>query len=159
MESNVFIREALESDTERIKKFDSEVVLHVASLSGDKDLNEVKRRHDEVFDRWFSLGNHKVYLAFEKERPEELIGFIWIIKNVEQFTGIPYCYIMDIGVKKDYRNKGLGKLLMKKAEEYTRECGYDRIKLMVNVNNKNAIKFYRSLGFWPEDLYMRKEVE
>lgn len=63
---------------------------------------------------------------------------------------------MDIGIKKGYRRLGIGKLLMDKARDYTKSLGYDRLKLMVNSKNKDAIKFYRTIGFDVEDLYMKK---
>ena len=152
------IREALESDTHIIKEMDRDVVVFVASLDSAKDLIEVQKRHNEVFDRWYSLKDQRVFLAFDEQRPLVPVGFIWIVNNTEQFTGISYCFVMDLSIVKEYRRKGIGKMLINKAIEYTKGLGFNRIKLMVNSKNKNALRFYRQIGFDVEDLYMTKKI-
>jgi ribosomal protein S18 acetylase RimI-like enzyme len=154
----LIIKEATEADLPVIKEMDRDVVLYVAGLDSAKNLEEVKNRHEEIFERWHSISSQKIYMAIDEDIPDKPLGFIWLVANNEQFTGVPYCFVMDIGIRESERRHGIGTALMKKAMEYTRSLGYDRLKLMVNGKNKNAIRFYRKLGFDVEDLYMRIPV-
>ena len=69
-----------------------------------------------------------------------------------------------ISVKKEYREKGIGKFLMQALIEETRKrmLGIKVIILTVFGPNKNAINLYKSLGFveygrLPEGLFYKKE--
>jgi ribosomal protein S18 acetylase RimI-like enzyme len=73
-------------------------------------------------------------------------------------TGKKHGYIYDIFVKKEFRGKGIGKILLEKAQSYCREKGYSRILLMVSVNNANAIELYNKSGFKTEQMYMGKAL-
>lgn len=85
-----------------------------------------------------------------------VVGFILLqLKTRPDFdfmvnAGANCCYIMDIIVTKNYRNKGFGTELMNSAKAWAkeRECNY--INLDVLVNNPGAIKLYRKLGFIPK---------
>lgn len=61
-----------------------------------------------------------------------------------------YCYIMDVIVTENCRNKGLGTALMDSAKEWAKERECSFINLDVLVNNSNAIKLYEKLGFIPK---------
>jgi len=152
----VFIREATDDDLPVVREMDRDVVMFVAGLDSSKDMEEVRTRHGDIFERWLNLHDQRIFLAFAGKENGLPVGFIWIVKNSEQFTGRSYCFVMDIGIKKGYRRLGIGKLLMDKARDYTKSLGYDRLKLMVNSKNKDAIKYYRTIGFDVEDLYMKK---
>jgi putative acetyltransferase len=50
-------------------------------------------------------------------------------------------------VKMDYRNLGIGKLILEYAIELARKLGYDRIKLDTHDSMRTAIKLYLDYGF------------
>jgi len=56
-------------------------------------------------------------------------------------------YISNISVIAEFRNKGIGKILMQKAFELAKEFNAKRVVLDVDKKNANAIKFYRNLDF------------
>ena len=58
-----------------------------------------------------------------------------------------YCYIMDVIVTKDHRNKGFGTALMNSAKDWAKERNCSFINLDALVNNPGAIKLYERLGF------------
>lgn len=56
--------------------------------------------------------------------------------------------IIDFYVQEEYRGKGLGKKLMKKAlDEITRKEYIKKIKLTVTVKQQSAIELYKKFGF------------
>ncbi len=56
-------------------------------------------------------------------------------------------YISILSVNKEYRGKKIGYSLMKKAEDYSRNCGMKKIKLEVRKENIVAQRFYEKLGY------------
>ncbi len=58
-----------------------------------------------------------------------------------------FCYIMDIIVTKNQRNKGFGTSLMNSAKDWAKEQDCIFINLDVLVNNPGAIKLYEKLDF------------
>jgi ribosomal protein S18 acetylase RimI-like enzyme len=73
-------------------------------------------------------------------------------------TGATHGFIYDIFVAEEYRGKGIGKILIEKAETYCREKGYPRILLMVSAENQPAIRLYTKTGFKTEHMHMGKEL-
>jgi len=55
--------------------------------------------------------------------------------------------IHEIVIDVNHQGKGFGKLLMEKAFEYFKENNVNHIGLWVGKDNKQAIKFYKKLGF------------
>ena len=56
-------------------------------------------------------------------------------------------YLSRIIVKKEYRNKGIGKKLMNFIIEYAKSLKYKELSLGVNLDNYNALNLYVKLGF------------
>ncbi len=77
---------------------------------------------------------------FVAELNGEIAGFLWFVQNgAFDRSG----YVELIGVKKKFRNRGIGRRLMEFAE--TRNV--DSIFLLVSDFNTEAQKFYRGLGY------------
>ncbi len=58
-----------------------------------------------------------------------------------------YAEITGLVVDKASRGKGIGRTLVKHAEEWARKVGQQRIRVRMNVIRKEAPPFYRALGF------------
>ena len=59
-------------------------------------------------------------------------------------------YISNLAVDGRYRRKGIGKELLKKAEELAISSGCHAVKLDVEGDNYPAISLYRKAGYLPE---------
>lgn len=57
------------------------------------------------------------------------------------------CEIRHMFIKEPFRNKKHGTRLLEYIKSWTQEKGVRRMELLVAADNKQAIKFYRSLGF------------
>lgn len=55
--------------------------------------------------------------------------------------------IFELLIIEEYRDKGYGKLLVKKAEEVAKEKGCYCVILETQTDNYNAIEFYKKCGF------------
>jgi ribosomal-protein-alanine N-acetyltransferase len=79
--------------------------------------------------------------------------------------------VVSIGVRPDWRKKGVAKDLMKIAEEWFVDSGAEEVDLEVGTSNREALNMYTGLGYevvkvlkdyyhGKEDAYlMRKEFE
>ena len=72
---------------------------------------------------------------------EEIVGFAGIKMMVDEAD------IMNIVVKKTFRNQGIGTLLLKKLMDLSRELNCISITLEVMEENYPAIHLYKALGF------------
>lgn len=85
-------------------------------------------------------------------------GYVWVAKTHHDFTGQLEASLLSQYVAEAYRNQGLGRRLMEKAEEWARQQGLPRISLSVGEHNKVAQNLYKILGFRVETLRMTKEL-
>lgn len=84
----------------------------------------------------FENGNSKYFVA---KNDNEIIGFAGIVAIFDEVD------IMNIVVKKNKRNLGIGSLLLEKIIEFSKDYTY--ITLEVNIKNTPAIKLYKKYGF------------
>lgn len=56
-------------------------------------------------------------------------------------------YLSRMIVKKEYRNQGIGAIILDFLIEKAKEMGYSEIALGVDIDNHNAIHLYRKKGF------------
>jgi len=50
-------------------------------------------------------------------------------------------------IDENYRKQGIGKLLVNKAREWTKEKHIDKLRVRCNRNRTEAHQFYHALGF------------
>ena len=87
--------------------------------------------------------NHKLYLAFEKEK---LVGYIQIVVEKD------YIFLSEIEIKKEYQNT---RLLLKMIEYLI--CNkdfsqYKNVHFRINKNNIHSIKTFEHLGATKEGM-------
>ena len=93
--------------------------------------------------------DNAIYIAEDTENQEQL-GFIFLEVGTDYYHPEPHGHIADIIVSPTARGRGIGKMLMKKAEEWTKDNGYSLLTLNVFNDNDKARKLYSSLGFKPD---------
>jgi len=154
---DVTIREAKETDLQLVRKYTVETGwTTVLSESERKQLDKEKwtKQILEVFDRLSRRETDRIFVA--EDESHAFLGYLWIGEGGNMMTGLKHGFVYDIFVKEEIRGKGIGGILMEKAESYCRERGYSRILLMVSVSNQAAISLYGKMGFKAEQTYMAK---
>lgn len=108
------------------------------------------------------LASLKVYLAEHKAIvvlavvDSRLVGFIWLYRH--RYFGEERLHVNHLAVKSEWRGHGVGKDLIREAEQLAVELGADSIDLVVSENNHVAVKLYHQLGFYTERRYMKKQL-
>ncbi len=90
------------------------------------------------------LGWRRVLIAVNKK--SEIIGHVDLKSHNQNYTH--HRVVMGMGVHRDYRNIGMGNLLVKSIVDWAnRETGIEHIDLWVLAENSPAIRLYEKLGF------------
>jgi ribosomal protein S18 acetylase RimI-like enzyme len=155
---DIVLREARETDMPLVKKLTVETGWRGIPESQRMLLDREKwNKHVvEVFENFSKREGSEIFIA-EDERLR-FIGYLFVGESSDMMTGLSFGFIYDIFVEEKYRGKGIGKMLLEKAESYCRKEGYSRIALMVAATNGSAIRLYSKMGFKPEQMYMGKEL-
>jgi ribosomal-protein-alanine N-acetyltransferase len=113
----------------------------------EKDVEQVYVIEMESFDSPWSrasilgeiISPRSHYLVVDVE--DEIIAYagLWKIFNEGHIT--------NIAVKKGYRHKGLGFLLMQDLVRYSKDHAIEKLTLEVRVGNLAALTLYKKLGF------------
>ena len=117
-------------------------------------LEEIKETLETEFDDFWN------YSILKEELNSSNSKYIVAILNKEiiGFAGVKFALdqadIMNIVTRKDYRNKGVGTLLLNGLISICKEFKANSIFLEVNEDNKPAIKLYEKVGF--ESVGIRK---
>jgi ribosomal protein S18 acetylase RimI-like enzyme len=102
-------------------------------------------------DYYIGLISDESTAVFVAELEGNILGFIHAI--VRDAPDIPvlvprrFAIIDGIVVISKYKKRGIGRMLMKGIEEWTKEKGASSIELNVYEFNQEAISFYESLGY------------
>lgn len=112
-----------------------------------QDLENIKDCLLTDFDNFWSYNILKQELEngkskyFVTKQENEIVGFAGILLIIDQVN------IMNIVVKKDKRNFGIGSLLLEEIIRYSKIHNATSITLEVNEKNIPAIKLYKKYGF------------
>ncbi len=155
----IIIREINESMINSIMMLDREISWELLDNDVKEQLgwDEFIKRHEKVFKDLYeaSTGSQVILGAFDNNI---LVGYAWIELRLDTVSLLPTCFIVDIGVKKDYRKKGIGKQLMNKIYEIARKNNIKTINLLVDKRNINAVNFYKKAGFEIIGYIMEKQL-
>lgn len=77
----------------------------------------------------------------------EYAGMATTFVNYSTFKLKPYLYIHDVVIHDNFRGKGLGKAIIEKLIQISRERGYCKLTLEVREDNPAALSVYKSFGF------------
>jgi len=121
-----------------------------------RDMKRFVREHRKSFlSAYQRPGEQRIYAASVDDR---LAGFIWVKIESEMEEMVPIGFIYSIFVRKGFRRNGVGTSLIRKAEDYCRTRGVDRLELIVNARNSKAFELYRRMGFKTRRYTLEKNI-
>ena len=112
-----------------------------------QDVTKIEKDFEERFDDFWNINilkselNNNNSLYFVAKNENEILGFVGILLNFD------FAEITNIVVRKDFRNLGIGKILLEKIIEETKKKEKQMICLEVNINNIKAINLYKKYRF------------
>ena len=137
----------------------------------DKLLYEVHKVHSDVRPDLFRAGTKKYgdqelrkILAddarpvFVAEKDGQVLGYAFCIHrqfvNDGSMTDVKTLYIDDLCVEEAVRGEHIGRRLYEHVLEYARQSGCYNVTLNVWADNRNAVKFYESIGLHVQKIGM-----
>jgi len=75
----------------------------------------------------------------------EVVGWCDIVPRAPE--GMRHVGVLGMGLRKEYRGKGLGRMLLAKALDRSEEIGLYKVELEVFASNIPAVKLYEHAGF------------
>ena len=139
---NLFIKDAEERDLRGLIN-----LLYDDDLGNQKEdnTNPPIQSYKNAFDEIQSDTNNKIIIATINDK---IIGMMQItfIPSLS-IKGSKRCQIESVRIHKDYRNKGFGKKLIGKGIEMAMKKKCSIVQLTSNKKRKDAIKFYKKIGF------------
>jgi ribosomal protein S18 acetylase RimI-like enzyme len=104
--------------------------------------------------------NGRIYVSLDEGR---IVGFIagivyeWSTEVLLECIPLKSGRILELFVDSEHRRQGIGKMLMRKIEEYFRISGCDVYRVEVFEPNTEAYQFYRGLGYQDRIVDMMKK--
>jgi len=90
----------------------------------------------------------------------QVVGWSWLkVYQNEFFKEGAYGGIYEIYVVSEWRNRGIGKKIMKHAFNWFKDRGVRTIRVEVLASNDEAISFYERFGFKPNYISMQMTME
>lgn len=97
-----------------------------------------------------------IFIAEEETIP---LGFIHLQSGSDYYNHEPHGHISDVIVAPEGKGRGIGKLLIAKAEQWSRANGYRWLTLSVFAQNLHARGLYQELGFGEDIMKYVKELD
>ena len=88
----------------------------------------------------------KGHNAFVALHANKIVGWIGVAEAL-QIESAPFSEIRGVIVDEQYRGHGIGKLLIEKVKQWSKEAGNKTVRLRCNTIRKEAHLFYQHLGF------------
>ena len=109
----------------------------------DTELEEMQTHYSELLTQ-------KQGACFLLRTSNQFIGFIELsIRNdyVEGADELPVAYIEGLYIDSDYRQQGLGQMLVTRAEQWAVQQGFKQLCSDVEMENQLSILFHEKAGF------------
>jgi GNAT superfamily N-acetyltransferase len=88
----------------------------------------------------------------------KVIGMVSAQLVISTAMGGPSAWIEDMVVREPFRGQGVGKVLLKSAEEWAKSKGARRVQLVADADNVPALEFYKHLTWLPTRLFAWKKI-
>ena len=134
-----------------------ELQIKIAQPDDFEKIGEVFNLYRQFYEKESNIEACKNYIY---ERLINNEAQIFYIENEKECMGITQLYttfdslelskkiiLYDLYVRSEYRNKGIGRMLMNAAKSFAEKKGVTSIELSTSINNKNAQSLYESLDY------------
>ena len=86
------------------------------------------------------------------------LGYVFVTTRSDYFTHQPHAHVEILALAPEAEGRGIARVLMHAAEDWSREQGYSRITLNVFATNQRALGLYEHLGYRPETVHYLKDL-
>jgi ribosomal protein S18 acetylase RimI-like enzyme len=110
-----------------------------------------------LIDKLTNPSTDAIFFLAEDEHGTPL-GFIHIQPGTDYYNHESHAHIANVIMAPEAEGRGIGRMLMEKAEEWARAQGYRWLTLSVFADNTHAREVYKRLGFGEDIMKYVKEL-
>lgn len=125
----------------QIKPLDRSYSVALAELSNQLGYNISPSDLQSQIEAIIAASDHAAFVAIDRE---VAVGYIHGFQSL-RLTSLPFFEIAGLVVREEYRNKGIGKMLVEHIIENA--ANGVPVRVRCNVKREGAHRFYGSLGF------------
>lgn len=135
----MYLRRYKSEDKQIVAEMNTELsMIHVDFLKKKVEREQVYQEILEGIEE-YNTGKHKLFVGIENER---IIGYV-----ILDYRGPQVCWIDELFVVEEERNKGYGTEMVNQVKKMILEEGYEALSIDVVPRNTDAIRLYQRLGF------------
>lgn len=124
----------------------------------DAAILKARRNNLSQLEWLLGLPEGGVFVAVDKGG--ELVGHVIVMgNNIDSVTEELQAWVYDLSVRKECWGQGLGRRLMKAAEDFAASLGLKWVGLGVTLSNERATSFYEEIGYRVERVQMLKRLD
>lgn len=98
------------------------------------------------------------YITFVAEADDRIVGLVSMVTAMAIGHPNGYTKINGLGVLPEYQNRGIGGMLLKRAEELAIENGTRYLGLASGFQREDAHTFYEHMGYRKTSYWFRKSL-
>lgn len=138
------------------------VALHEAMRALDPSLPPAGEIIDAYFRHLVESSDTSDGTFYVAEADDRLVGYVCVFGRVAPSDPDEppeaSSFVADLFVEPGVQGLGVGKRLMETAEARARSLGVTQVDLKVLATNRQALAFYRTLGYQPRIVELRKAI-
>lgn len=92
---------------------------------------------------------YSVFVLYDLSLPE-IVGIVSIVpddQDVGKENSLDGIWIAGVNIRREFRNKGYGKILFKKVDNYLSKLEIKSFRVNLFVSNPHALRIYEKFGF------------
>ena len=125
----------------QVRAEDAEYIMRLSEQLGyPSSLEQMQRRIDLIIDSQ----QDQVFVAVSEDRT--VVGWIHVFVTM-RLESEPFAEIGGIIVDSDYRDRGIGKILMEHVEDWAENKNLTKLRVRSRTSRDNAHRFFKSYGF------------
>ena len=124
---------------------------HLPEEFVERNLNWLRR--EGAKEAWVNVLNNPSWVVLVAEESKSLVGVAQGHVDWGRLSHLGF-----LGVDRGYRRRGIGRALLERFVEESRELGADKISVETSPALKPAVKLYAEAGFLPEGFLRRHRL-
>ena len=122
-------------------------------------LDIINATDESITETYEQMARDENYVTFVAQTQGKVIGLVTAVKVLA--IGHPGSYVKmnGLGVISEYRRRGIGKLLMERAESWAAQQGAPYVGLASGIRRTDAHAFYERIGYSKTSFWFRRNIK
>ena len=123
-------------------------------LADESDLGAVVALTEAAYRPYTALFGAPPIPVTEDYRPRIAAGEVWLLENAGLLAGLivleeeaDHLMVFSVAVAPEFQGKGLGRTLLRFADDQAGKAGYAEIRLYTNARMERNIALYKAFGY------------